>query len=84
MTYPKSLFRLGGPEIINGRHYERVVVNNENEEQVRLMQHWFPLEEPVAEPVASVEPTPKAEKPEPKAPAKPKAKKRSEKAAKKR
>jgi hypothetical protein len=72
MTYPKSLFRLGGPEIIDGRHYERVIVNNANEEQVRLAQNWFPLE--TAEP--EVAPEPKAEKAKPK--------KRSEKAARKR
>jgi hypothetical protein len=70
MTYPKSLFRLGGPEIIDGRHYERVIVNNANEEQVRLAQNWFPLPGPQvdAEP-ASVKPEAK-----PKAKAKKKSK----------
>jgi hypothetical protein len=80
MTYPKSLFRIGGPEIIDGKHYERVIVNSPNEEEVRLAQNWFPLEEPAAEPVAEPAPEPKAAKAKPK----PKAKKPSEKAAKKR
>jgi hypothetical protein len=79
MSYPKTLFRPGGPEIFYGRFYERCIVNDANEEAARLSQNWLPrpLEEP--EPVAEAAPEPKAAKPKAKAKAKP-----SEKPAKKR
>lgn len=70
--YPKTLFRPGGPEIFYGRHYERCIVQNEDEEREKLASNWLlrPLEAP--------EPEPEPVKPEKSAkPAKPK--KRSEK-----